>query len=181
MIAAIVARNIRYPQDVNIIIIWQPSQRARSRSVESGTSTRQSVYCEHSSPKLTNHILLRVGRHGMRYAAAAPRKLGLLGERHRRFHGAAARRAASSAAARPRGRSSVSWAVRSLRTARPCPAVGHSEECVQSWNAADREKGIRAARGPNDTFSQGVRWRDPDLEQHMWLVKFRRSPIFENL
>jgi hypothetical protein len=26
-----------------------------------------------------------------------------------------------------------------------------------------------------------TRWRDPDLEQHMWLVKFRRSPIFENL
>ena len=26
-----------------------------------------------------------------------------------------------------------------------------------------------------------VRWRDPDLERHMWLVKYWRSPIFENL
>ncbi len=33
-------------------------------------------------------------------------------------------------------------------------------------------------RGEADPIT---RWRDPDLEQHMWLVKFRRSPIFENL
>ena len=145
MIAAIVARNIRYPQDVNIFIIWQPSQRARSSSVESGTSTRQSVSCEHSSPKLTNHILLRVGRHGMRYAAAAPSEREALvylasstGVFTARRHGGQR----GCAAARPRA--SLLCRGDAECTAMPGPAVGHSVECVQMLCAADREKGIVA-------------------------------------
>ena len=70
------------------------------------------------------------------------REAFLVGERHRRFHGAAARRAARLRGGSP----TASLLCRGDEDcmAMPGPAGGHSVECVQMLCAADREKGIVA-------------------------------------